>query len=57
MIPTQLLVFENDGLENDLDADYQIPSWNKFFDSLHERKEKTVVAYGPMFPELQQVGV
>ena len=51
MFPTQLLVFENDAVGNDVDSDYQIPSWNKFFDNLHERKEKTVVAYGPMFPE------
>ena len=38
MIPIKFLVFENDALENDVDAGYQISSWNKVFDSLHARK-------------------
>ena len=47
MIPTDLLEIEHD----DITDDYDMPSWNKFFDNLHESSDKTVIAYGPIFPE------
>ena len=47
MIPTDLFVMEND----DITENYDMPSWNKFFDNLHESSDKTVIAYGPIFPE------
>lgn len=46
MIPTTLLVFENDET-----ADYVVPSWNKFFDRQFQMTDRTVIAYGPMYPE------
>ena len=47
MIPTDLFVMEHD----DITENYDMPSWNKFFDNLHESSDKTVIAYGPIFPE------
>ena len=57
MIPTHLLVFENDALENDVEIDYQIISWNMFFDSLDVHIKKQLLHMGPCFLNLQQVGV
>ena len=47
MIPTDLFVMEHD----DITENYDMPSWNKFFDNLHESSDKTVIAYGPIFPK------
>ena len=47
MIPTNLLEIEHD----DITEDYDMPSWNKFFDNLYESSEKNVIAYGPIFPD------
>ena len=47
MIPTDLFVMKYD----DITENYAMPSWNEFFDNLHESSDKTVTAYGPIFPE------
>ena len=47
VIPTNLLEIEHD----DITEDYDMPSWNKFFDNLYESSEKNVIAYGPIFPD------
>ena len=36
---------------DDITENYDMPSWNKFFDNLHESSDKTRIAYGPIFPE------
>ena len=47
MIPTNLLEIEDD----DITEDYDMPSWNKFFDNLYESSENNVIAYCPLFPD------
>ena len=47
LIQTNLLEIEHD----DIKEDYDMTSWNKFFDNLYESSEKNMIAYGPIFPD------
>ena len=37
--------------KNNIWADNDIPSWNKFLENLYEMATRTIITYGPMFPE------
>ena len=47
MTPIDLLETEHD----DIADHYDMLSWNKFFDNLHETSDKAVITYGQVFPD------